>query len=102
MSHDDEDRAAVDAIQAKLARGEEEFVPAAVVDRLLAGENPLRVWREHRCLTIATLAELSGVDPGALSTIESGHSEGAVEPLASLATALNVEPRDLTNTPPEV
>ena len=34
------------AIEAKIASGEEELIPAEVVDRLLAGEAPLRVWRE--------------------------------------------------------
>ena len=31
------------AIRAKIASGEEELIPAEVVDRLLAGEAPLRV-----------------------------------------------------------
>jgi hypothetical protein len=38
------------------AAGEEELVPSDVVERLLAAENPIRVWRTHRGLTSAALA----------------------------------------------
>ena len=60
---DAEDGAAVARFRARLAAGEEELVPAAVVDRLLAGESPVRVWREHRGITQSGLARASGVRP---------------------------------------
>jgi hypothetical protein len=34
--------------EARLAAGEEELIPAAVVDRLLAGESPVKGWCELR------------------------------------------------------
>ena len=39
------------AVEARIASGQEELIPASVVDRLLDGEPPLRVWREFRRLT---------------------------------------------------
>ena len=38
-------------------RSPEESFPAAVVNRLLNAENPVRVWREYRGLTQSQLAE---------------------------------------------
>ena len=52
-----EDRLAVTEFQRKLALGEEELVPSAIVERLLSGENRIRVWRDHRGMTAAALAD---------------------------------------------
>ena len=35
------------AVRASIEAGTEELLPAAVADRLIDGESPLRVWREH-------------------------------------------------------
>lgn len=71
------------AIEAKIAIGEEEIVPAVVVDRLLAAEAPLRVWREYRQLTQAGLARASGVNRVQIVEIEAGRSTGSVQTSAS-------------------
>ena len=42
--------------------GTEELVPAAVADRLIDGESPLKVWRGHRALSQSALARASGVN----------------------------------------
>ena len=39
------------AFEEKLAQGEEEVIPVEVVGRLVEGESPVKVWREHRGLT---------------------------------------------------
>lgn len=39
------------AFAEKLGRGAEEAIPAEVVERLVEGESPVKVWREHRGLT---------------------------------------------------
>ena len=83
------------AIEAKIASGEEELVPAAVVDRLLAGETPLRVWREFRQLTQAALARASGVNRVQIVEIEAGRSTGSVHTLCKLAATLAVAVDDL-------
>ena len=75
--------------------GEEELVPAAVVDRLLAGESPVRVWREHRGLTQSGLARASGVNRVVVADIEAGRKGGSVRSLQALAAALGVGVDDL-------
>ena len=52
-----------DRAKAALAAGAEELIPAVYANRLLDGESPLRVYRDLRGLTQATLAERAGVNP---------------------------------------
>ena len=40
-----------------------EFFPAEVVDRLLAGENPIRIYRTYRRMTQKQLAESAASTP---------------------------------------
>lgn len=75
---------------------EQERVPIGVVDRLIARENPVRVWREHRCHSLRQLAERAGVGIGYLSQIENGERKGTVGTLKKIAAALYVELDDLT------
>lgn len=42
---DAEDLRAYDRAKAEPSAGDDESIPAVVVDRLTAGESPLRVWR---------------------------------------------------------
>ena len=81
----------------RLARGEEETILAAVVDRLLTGEQPVRVWREHRGLTQAQLAEAAGVTQSMVAMIERGDRRGTVDTLNVIARALKVELEDLAS-----
>ncbi len=87
-----EDAAAVAAWRD--TRGEES-VPAGVVDRLLSGANPLRVWREHRGLTLQALADAIGASKSYLSEIESGKKDGSLRVLKAAAKALAVDLDDL-------
>ena len=79
----------------KLARGEEEVIPVEVVERLVDGESPVKVWREHRGLTQEELGEQVGLSGSYLSQIESGKREGTVRVYAALARALGVDMDDL-------
>ena len=81
--------------RARLAAGEEALVPAAVVDRLLAGESAVRVWREHRGLTQSGLARASGVNRVVVADIEAGRRGGSVRSLKALAEALGVGMEEL-------
>lgn len=95
-----EDRADVATLASfaeRLARGEEETVTAVVVDRLLAGEQPVRVWREHRGLTQAQLAEAAGVTQSMVAMIERGDRRGTVDTLIVIARALNIDLDDLAS-----
>ena len=77
-----------------LAEGGESF-PAEVVDRLLAGENPVRVYRSHRGMKQGDLAAAAGIHPVYLSQIETGKRTGSAKTLAAIAGALGVSVDDL-------
>ena len=80
-------RAAVEA-------GHEVLLPKAVVDRLGAGDNPIRVLREWRDMTQAELAAAIEIAQGYLSDLESGKRKGTVVLHQRFARALGV-PIDL-------
>lgn len=65
----------------------EELVPSEVTYAILDGENPIRVWREHRGLTQRQLAEVAGISVPYLSQTESGKRKGSAEALAAIAQA---------------
>ncbi len=94
-AEDNADRLAVAEFRRRLSAGEEEMIPVAVVDRLLSGENRVRVWREHRGLTATALAERAGIAQAFLSQIETGRRDGTVETLRKLARALDLTLDDL-------
>jgi len=89
------DVAAYDEALRELAAGEDEIVPGAVADRLFAGENKIRVWREHRGLSAAALCEAVGIAKGYLSQIETGKREGSLDTLRKIAAALALSLDDL-------
>lgn len=90
-----EDIAAYDEVERRLAAGEEEFVPSEMVDRILAGENRVRVWREHRGLSVSALAEKAGIAQPYLSQIETGKREGTLQTMKKIADALKITVDDL-------
>ena len=80
--------------EAALTEDEEAF-PRDVVERLLAGQNPVQVYRNHRGLTQQQLAETVGINPVYLSQIERGERSGSAKTLAAIARALQVDLDDL-------
>lgn len=84
-----------DRAKAALAAGAEELIPAVYANRLLDGESPLRVYRDLRGLTQATLAERAGVNRVTVAEIETGRKHGSVASLRALADALDVTMDDL-------
>lgn len=87
-----------DAAQMVLAAGREELIPALVVDRLLDGDNPIRVWREYRGISAAELAKACDVTAAAISQIESGKRTSSVAVLKKIARHLKVDLDSLTNS----
>lgn len=83
------------AALAALAAGEEELVPADYAKRLIAGESPLRVWRELRGLSQVAMGKVSGVNRVQIADIEAGRGKGSVETVRKLAEALGVRVGDL-------
>jgi hypothetical protein len=72
------------------ATRDQESVPDAIVGRLIDGENPIRVWREHRGLSLRTVAAQVGTSPSVLSDMETGKSEGRPAILRRIAGILKV------------
>ena len=95
LEEDFADIAAALAVEVRIGSGEEELIPAGVVDRLIDGDPPLRVWREFRNLTQAGLARASGVNRVQIVEIEAGRSTGSVHTLRKLSDALRVAMDDL-------
>ncbi|MCB0021907.1 MAG: helix-turn-helix transcriptional regulator [Caldilinea sp.] len=83
-----------DDARQRLAAGEE-VVPSQVVYAILDGENPLRVWREHRHLTQQELADRAGISKPYLSQLEAGKRTGTTDVLARLAETLNLTIDDI-------
>jgi hypothetical protein len=75
---------------------DQETVPEAIVRRLISGENPITVWREHRGMTLRALADAAGLDPGYLSQLENRKRAGPVATIKKLAVVLRVDLDDLT------
>ncbi len=70
---------------------EEAFaIPAPVLHRLEAGENPVKVWREYRNITQGALAEAVGTSGTYISQIETGHRRPSGKLLAAIADTLGV------------
>lgn len=78
---------ASDGARADLKAGTDVLVPAAVVDRLAAGEPPLRVWREYRGLSQQALADAAGSGTSYICSLEASTRKDSVGTLRALASA---------------
>jgi DNA-binding XRE family transcriptional regulator len=72
-----------------------EGVPDQFFSRILAGENPVLVYREWRGLTSAELARRAGLHRVQVHDIETGKRRGSVDTLKKLAAALNLPLDDI-------
>lgn len=90
-----EDLLVYDRAKADIASGADELIPAEFAKRLIAGESPVRVYRDLRQFTQQGLADLSGVNRVQIADIEAGRSKGSVATLGKLAGALRVTIDDL-------
>lgn len=87
----------IEAFKKALAKGKEELIPTKYAERLIAGENPIKVWREYRGMTQAKLAKLIDISIPYLSQIEHGERTPSTEVLKKLAHALKVALDDLVD-----
>ena len=71
------------------------YLPDEDFGKILAGEHPLRVWRQHKGLTLDQLAEKVGVSRAHLSHMETGRRKGSVGVLSGCAKVLGVTVEDL-------
>ncbi len=70
------------------------LLPKHVVDRLAAGDNPVRVLREWRDKPQEYISFKTGLSQGYISDVETGRRNGTAAALRLIADALNV-PLDL-------
>ena len=87
-----------DEISAAIERGDEELIPAEVVNAILGGQNPIKVWREYRGLTQQQLADIVRISKPYLSQIETGKRTGTTDVLAAIAKALDVSLEQVAST----
>ena len=87
-----------DEISAAIERGDEELIPAEVVNAILDGKNPLKVWREYRGLTQQQLADIVRISKPYLSQIEAGKRKGTTDVLSAIAKALDVSLEQVAST----
>jgi DNA-binding XRE family transcriptional regulator len=95
LKHDAQMLEDIRAYDAAKAKADESF-PAEVADRLIAGENPVRVFREHRGLTQAELAKTAKIARPYLAEIETGKKMGSIAVLQRIARALKLTLDDIT------
>jgi Helix-turn-helix len=70
------------------------LIPKEIVNRIIAGENALRVLREWRGKTQLDISYKTNIGQGYISDLESGRRKGTTAALKKIADALKV-PLDL-------
>ena len=66
-------------------------IPHEIVTKtIINGEHPVKVWREHRGLTVESLATAAGISKPYLSQIENGKRHGTMRVMKALAKALDL------------
>jgi ribosome-binding protein aMBF1 (putative translation factor) len=81
----------VNKVKADIAAGRDELVPADVANRLVKGDSPVRVWREHRSMSVRDLATAAGLSAPYISEIETGKKKGSNSTMKKIANALKVD-----------
>ena len=82
-------------ISEDISSGRAESFPLEVTERIIAGESPIKVYREYRGLTQVVLAQKAGISRPYLTEIETGKKEGSITSLKSIAKSLNVDLEDI-------
>eukprot|EP00439_Symbiodinium_sp_Y106_P088968 s1_g1504.t1 len=90
-----EDIADIKAANEALVGDRADLIPAEVVHRIADGENPVRVWREHRGLKGVELARAAGISPAYLSEIETGKKDGTFRTMTAIGHCLGLPLDDL-------
>jgi DNA-binding XRE family transcriptional regulator len=90
-----EDVHSYDEAKNSIASGNEELIPASVVNALADGENPIKVWREYRELTQQKVAEEIGISIPFVSQLETGKRKASIDVMRKLALLFYVDIDDL-------
>lgn len=73
----------------------EEYLPAALVDQLLNGDSPLRVWRKYRGMTLQQLGTTIGTTRMHVCRMEKHKQAGSLRLWRAAAAALDVSIDDI-------
>jgi DNA-binding XRE family transcriptional regulator len=91
------DKADAELVRRSLER-KEEAIPAVVANRIFAGENPVKAFREWRGMTQEELAKAAGTSAAYLSQIETGVRNAGSAMRRRLGLALRVDASDLASS----
>ena len=86
----DEDAEDIAAYEASKAEGGER-IPSEVIDRLIDGDNPIKVFREWRGFNQKNLAAEVGIASAYLSQLETGVRTGSNAKLRAVAKTLDID-----------
>lgn len=78
-------------IQRQIKNGEMPTYPAAMVEALIDGENPVKIYREHKGLTQQELAEKIGQTLSTIEKIENGEMEATISVMKEIAKVLDTD-----------
>ena len=97
---DAEDNPFLDAVEAReralgKAVARADYLPGGLVVRMIAGEHPVLVWREHRGLDPDALAAAAAIPPEQLFAIETGRDPGSFEVMIKIAAVLGISLDDI-------
>ena len=90
-----EDIHSYDEAKNSISSGNEELIPASIVNALADGENPIKVWREYRELTQQKIAEEIGISIPFVSQLETNKRKASIDVMKKMALILNVDIDDL-------
>jgi DNA-binding XRE family transcriptional regulator len=91
---EEHDATLYDAIKERIANGSEEILPHWFIEREMAGESPVRLWREYRNMTQEHLAEAAGVSRQLITKMERT-GDGSMPSYKAVAAALGVSLDDI-------
>ncbi len=95
LLEDQEDNKKISSFKKRLSIGKEELIPENVVNRITAGENPIKIYREFRKLSLSELAERAGLSAPYLSQLEHNERKGSTDSLNKIAAVLNLSIDDI-------
>ncbi|MBB5707693.1 helix-turn-helix transcriptional regulator [Sphingopyxis panaciterrulae] len=94
LAEDRVDAQAASRAQQRREAGEE-YLSAEILDQIMAGENPLYVWRKFRGFTQSELGAKAGISAVQVSHIETGKRDTTRKRWQLLADALSVDVDDI-------
>lgn len=84
-----------DSVKNSIDNGDEELIPASVVNELADGKNPIKIWREYRQITQQQVAKEIGVSVPFISQLETAKRKASIDVMSKLAVLLKVDIDDL-------